>query len=204
MLVFKQEFFKYIALIEKILKYSIYAFIFFNFIFLYVVSMDYMYKSGAQELNKNIKSYNEKVNFCAKNRDFCEFAIDPNRLELKRMYIEIQMDQLKSLEQGVSQLYEAVVPVMFNTEVVIVVFFVLWKYSASHNARRLGANMKFSPGWSIAYYFIPFLNLWRPYQAMKEIWNVSHNSMSCKSKKSGKIVVFWWLSFIGYCVLEAV
>lgn len=60
-----------------------------------------------------------------------------------------------------------------------IILFVKWIYRASFNARALGAqNMKFTPGWSVGYYFIPFLNLWRPYQAMKEIWKASKNPTS--------------------------
>ena len=49
-----------------------------------------------------------------------------------------------------------------------------WIHRANYNARQLGAeNMKFTPWRSIGYYFLPIFNLWRPYQAMKEIWKAS-------------------------------
>ncbi len=51
-----------------------------------------------------------------------------------------------------------------------------WIYCANYNAHQLGATeMHFTPGWSIGWYFIPIANLWKPYQAMKEIWQVSAN-----------------------------
>ena len=50
-----------------------------------------------------------------------------------------------------------------------------WIYRANYNARQLGASgMKFTPGWSVGWYFIPIFTLWKPYQAMKEIWKASH------------------------------
>ena len=55
------------------------------------------------------------------------------------------------------------------------ILFGRWIFLSNQNARALGAkNMEFSPGWSVGWYFVPVLNLWRPYQAMKEIFRVSH------------------------------
>ncbi len=64
----------------------------------------------------------------------------------------------------------------YSIDIATIILFAMWIYRANFNARQLGAkNMKFTPGWSVGYYFIPFLNLWRPYQAMKEIWKASKN-----------------------------
>ena len=59
------------------------------------------------------------------------------------------------------------------------VLILMWIYRANHNARALGAaNMDFTPGWSVGWYFIPIANLWKPYQAMKEIWKASASPSS--------------------------
>ena len=73
------------------------------------------------------------------------------------------------------------------------VLFLRWIYLANSNARALGApDMQFSPGWSVGWYFIPILNFWKPYQAMKEIWKAS-----CKPKDWQQVAVpaifpLWW------------
>ena len=55
--------------------------------------------------------------------------------------------------------------------------FLLWIYRSNKNLRALsGESMTFTPGWSVGWYFIPIVCLWKPYQVMKEIWNVSHKS----------------------------
>lgn len=78
-----------------------------------------------------------------------------------------------------------------------VILFVMWIYRANLNVRQLGAkNMKFTPEWSVGYYFIPFLNFWRPYQAMKEIWQASKNPATWQSVERGAILPWWWLFFI--------
>ncbi|HSC76883.1 MAG TPA: DUF4328 domain-containing protein [Pseudomonadales bacterium] len=72
-----------------------------------------------------------------------------------------------------------------------------WIHRANFNARQLGAQgMQFTPGWSIGYYFIPILTLWKPYQAMKEIWQASNNPNNWSSEKVSPIVGLWWFLWI--------
>ncbi|MFT6927829.1 MAG: hypothetical protein ACJAZP_003474 [Psychromonas sp.] len=68
-----------------------------------------------------------------------------------------------------------------------------WIYRANSNARQFGAQkMNYTPAWSIAYYFIPVFNLWKPYQAMKEIWLASNNPVEQRFSKSTPILPIWW------------
>lgn len=68
-----------------------------------------------------------------------------------------------------------------------------WIHRANYNARQLGAlNMTFSPGWAIGYYFIPILTLWKPYQAMKEIWEASKEPSDRPSQGSSGLLPLWW------------
>ena len=80
--------------------------------------------------------------------------------------------------------------------------FAMWIYRANFNARQLGAQgMQFSPGWSIGYYFIPLLSLWKPYQAMKEIWQASKNPTSWATVERGSILPWWWFFFLAECMM---
>jgi hypothetical protein len=72
-----------------------------------------------------------------------------------------------------------------------------WIYRANFNARQLGAiEMQFTPGWSVGWYFIPFANLWNPYQAMKEIWKASVNPQDWKSQAVPSLLGWWWFFWI--------
>ena len=72
-----------------------------------------------------------------------------------------------------------------------------WIYQANQNARQLGAkDMAFSPGWSIGFYFIPIVSLWKPYQAMKEIWQASQNPSNWSEEKVSSILGIWWFFWI--------
>jgi len=49
-----------------------------------------------------------------------------------------------------------------------------WIYLMGSNATRLAAGkLHYSPAGAVGWYFVPFANLWKPYQAMKEIWLTS-------------------------------
>jgi hypothetical protein len=55
------------------------------------------------------------------------------------------------------------------------VFWLTWVHRTYRNLPALGATeLKYSPGWAVAYYFIPVLSLFRPLQVMRETWRASH------------------------------
>ena len=71
--------------------------------------------------------------------------------------------------------------------------FLRWTYRSNTNLRALsGESMRFTPGWSVGWHFIPIANLWKPYQVMKEIWKVSHKGAST----THSVVGWWWALWI--------
>ena len=56
---------------------------------------------------------------------------------------------------------------LFIVVLLTAVSFLAWIYRAHKNLRALGAtDLKYSPGWAIGGFFIPFLNIVRPYQVV--------------------------------------
>jgi hypothetical protein len=88
------------------------------------------------------------------------------------------------------------------------VIFLIWIYRANLNCRGFGAaDMRFTPGWSIGYYFIPLLNLVRPYQVMKEIWKVSISPADWKNQQGSPLLGWWWAlwimsGFLGWLIFQ--
>jgi len=77
--------------------------------------------------------------------------------------------------------------------IVTAIVFLKWIYRANLNARQFTSKeMDFTPGWSIGYYFIPVMNLYKPYQAMREIWQVSEASEDWQNVKVSPILAWWW------------
>lgn len=102
-----------------------------------------------------------------------------------------------------NDLRQGIIGIIFLVVIVISGFLILrWIHRANYNARQLGAeNMKFSPGWSIGYYFIPILALWKPYQAMKEIWKASKEPSNWESQETSGILPLWWTLWLVSSVL---
>ncbi|MBB5037400.1 DUF4328 domain-containing protein [Prosthecobacter dejongeii] len=75
--------------------------------------------------------------------------------------------------------------------------FLKWIYRANANCHGFGAQgMKFTPGWSVGWYFVPFMNLVRPYQAMREIWQVSSNPKRWQTQEGSGVLPLWWTLWI--------
>ena len=73
------------------------------------------------------------------------------------------------------------------------VFFLRWIYCANVNARSLGASgMRFTPGWSVGWFFVPVANLVMPYQVMREIWQASSNPGNWKGEPVPAKIGAWW------------
>jgi hypothetical protein len=53
----------------------------------------------------------------------------------------------------------------------------MWCHRAYRNLPALGAGVvRFSPGWAAGSWFVPVLNLFRPYQVLRELWVQSRTS----------------------------
>jgi hypothetical protein len=82
------------------------------------------------------------------------------------------------------------------------ILFFYWFYRAYRNLESLGAlGLTFNPKWVVGYFFIPFLCLWKPYEALKEIWKVSdpYNTSEgymWRSAKVSPVLAFWWITFV--------
>jgi hypothetical protein len=77
-----------------------------------------------------------------------------------------------------------------------------WIYLANLGARENGASgMAFTPGWSVGWYFVPFANLFKPFQAMREIWCASVDPVDWRSVTPPALLGWWWGLWIGSRVL---
>ena len=83
--------------------------------------------------------------------------------------------------------------IQFSLFIITGVVFLRWIYFSNSNSRSLGASgMQFTPGWTIGYYFVPFLNFYKPYRAMKEIWKTSKDPKNWEMVKTPSLFPQWW------------
>jgi hypothetical protein len=91
----------------------------------------------------------------------------------------------------------------FPCYILTVVFFLIWLNRANKNLTPLGANnLEFSSGWAVGWWFIPFANLVKPFQVVREVWNESdpdvdpNYSFLSSSMGTPPLLGFWWAFWI--------
>jgi hypothetical protein len=96
-------------------------------------------------------------------------------------------------------LYATLAVVNLLAYLVCACLFCTWFSNAHRNLPALGAtNLKYSPGWAVGGFFVPFLNLVRPYQVAREIWRHS-NPSNDTSEVTPRPVALWWGLFLVMC-----
>jgi hypothetical protein len=83
------------------------------------------------------------------------------------------------------------------------VLFCVWTYRAYKNLRRLGVRgLKHSPGWAVGFFFIPFVNLYKPCVVFLEMWKASdpaapaNDAYAWQERSGGVLIGFWWTCWI--------
>lgn len=117
------------------------------------------------------------------------------------------------LQMGI-KIAEGISRALALASIVVLVYWMLWVHRTYRNLPALGAlGLRFTPGWAVAYYFIPLVHLYRPFQVMHETWRASDErhagGESWKSLPKPAIVNWWWgmkvgilVSVVVYVVLE--
>lgn len=84
-----------------------------------------------------------------------------------------------------------------------VVFFLIWLYRCYNNLSALKARyLEFSPGWAVLWWFIPFANLVKPFQVVRELYNESdpgfdeETGFLTVSGGTPPVVGLWWAAFL--------
>lgn len=79
------------------------------------------------------------------------------------------------------------------------VIFLVWLHRSYKNLLALRAEgLTFTPGWAVGWWFIPIMNVFKPYQVVKELWKASDPSFDLKNARSWKeapstlLIPFWW------------
>jgi hypothetical protein len=85
-----------------------------------------------------------------------------------------------------------------GVQVACAIMFGLWTYRVAKNAVAMGGQLSISPGWAVGYYFIPIVSLWKPYQAMAEVWDASDPDPRSEphQQRSHALLLAWWLSWL--------
>lgn len=81
--------------------------------------------------------------------------------------------------------------------IVYIIMFCVWLYRSAANNRALGASgLKYSPGWTVGWFFIPFANLVMPYRTVREVWLASQDPADRADRGAAPLVLAWWGTYI--------
>ena len=118
-------------------------------------------------------------------------------------FMEIQLfstasisDTVADAEIDASELRQGFIALLrFGLLMPLMVIFCCWIYRANANARSLGADdMNYTPGWSVGWFFVPLMNIFKPFKVMKEIWQASSPNIkeSWQVQTVSALVPAWW------------
>lgn len=76
----------------------------------------------------------------------------------------------------------------------------VWQHRAHANLRAFGrADLRFTPGWAVGWWFVPVAWLWKPYQAARELWKASDpagDSLGWRSLRTSPLLGWWWACWL--------
>jgi hypothetical protein len=97
---------------------------------------------------------------------------------------------------------------------VALILMLYWFYSASKNVRAFGATGVASPVMAVVWWFVPFLNLWKPYQVARNIWKASSPQLDVSSSNgistglrdlpSSNNIKLWWILGLLYLFVNII
>ncbi len=82
--------------------------------------------------------------------------------------------------------------------VLTVIVICMWTTKAMANTWSFG-KPTITPGWAAGWYFIPVANFWKPYEAVKQMWEGVYGS-----KKSKKLLLVWWWCWAGVMLTDSI
>jgi hypothetical protein len=82
------------------------------------------------------------------------------------------------------------VPQLLAT-VLSVFFFLRWQHLAVRTAKMLGLEPGTTPGWAVAWWFVPLANLYDPYLVMRGLWRCLGGT-----PKRTAAVSAWWTAWV--------
>lgn len=68
------------------------------------------------------------------------------------------------------------------------VLFIVWLYTAHHSARMDRSSLRHASGWAIGGWFVPVLNLWRPFQMVSDL----RRGATADDEAPVPLVQGWW------------
>ena len=88
----------------------------------------------------------------------------------------------------------------FKMGIAVISFFafillIKWQYRAYENLNAAGVTLKHGKVWAITGWLVPLLNLYLPFDILKETWEKTQKQYT-DNIQSPKLIVVWWMLWI--------
>jgi uncharacterized protein DUF4328 len=84
------------------------------------------------------------------------------------------------------------------------IVWLVWQHRSQANlhAAQVGA-LKYTPGWAVGWWLIPFANFVKPFQTVRELWKASGGDLRWRLD-TWPLIGWWWAGWIVMAILERV
>lgn len=81
----------------------------------------------------------------------------------------------------------------------------VWQHRAQANLHALRLpKLEYSPGWAVGWWLIPFANLVKPFQTVRELWKASGGTERWWTSGTWPVIGWWWGTWIASNVIGRV
>ena len=88
--------------------------------------------------------------------------------------------------------------------VVTGIVWLVWQHRSQSNLREAGIRgLAFTPGWAVGWWLIPIANLWKPFQATRELHKASAGGERWEAPTPA-LLGWWWAGWIVFNVMDGV
>jgi len=78
-----------------------------------------------------------------------------------------------------------------------IVIWLLWMHRSYRALSFLGTGATDqTPGWAVGYWFIPVVNLWKPYQLTAEMWRRNASGNQSAEGHTPPLLLAWWIVWL--------
>ena len=85
------------------------------------------------------------------------------------------------------------------------ILWLVWQHRGHANLHAAGVDgLRFTPGWAVGWWFVPFANLVKPFQTVRELWKASDGSPRWRETKTWPVIGWWWSGYLLFNVLDGV
>jgi hypothetical protein len=103
---------------------------------------------------------------------------------------------LQAVEPQTAWISRVLSPVGTTEFAIELLLFLVWVYVAAANVHAFGADITFSPGWAVGWFFIPIAALWMAFVVIEEIWRASIDARSWRDRHAGWPAIYWWAGWV--------